>query len=80
MLVCEYSVEYLYTRRNDGIAEDPQTLLCDIQINILPTMYRSLTAQTVSDLDVSRSLKVKCDGAVGLPIYAWPHIWFPVNV
>ncbi len=35
--------------------------------------YRSPTTQNLSDLDfdLSRSLKVKCDSAIGLPIYAF---------
>ena len=53
--------------------QERQLPSCEIQINILPTgcMFRSLTTQNPRDLDcdISLSLKVKCDGAIGLPIY-----------
>ncbi len=43
----------LWTKKTAGKRKTyrPQILLCDIQINILPTMYRNPTTQNVSDLD-----------------------------
>ncbi len=53
----------------------PRIILNDIQINMLPAnvckMYSSSTIHNLSDLntDLSQSLKVKCDAAVGLSPY-----------
>ncbi len=66
---------HLKTRKSSGTAENPalpQILLCDIQIDMLPANvclpYRSIVTPNLSDLDfdLSKSLKVKSDGAVGL--------------
>ncbi len=47
------------------------SLLHDIQINILLTIERCITTQTLSnlDFDLLRSPKVKPNVAVGFPIY-----------
>ncbi len=54
---------------DSGRPHHPQILLCDIKIYILSIMYRSAATQNVSDLDLSRSLKVNRNGAIELPIY-----------
>ncbi len=45
-------------------------LLCDTQINILPTLYSSLATENLNDIDfdLSRSHKVKSGSADGFPI------------
>ena len=40
--------------------------------------YRALNLSDL-DTDLSRSLKVKCDGAIGLPMYGFP-IMFSSNI
>ena len=57
-----------------------QTPFGDIQMNVVVSYwqiyvyhYRSPTTQNLSDLDfdLSRSLKIKCDCVIGLPIYGF---------
>ncbi len=47
-------------------------ILCDIRIKIFAT-YRSSTTEYLNalDFDLSNSLKVKCNGAIRLPIYGF---------
>ena len=70
---------YKKDRWDSGKPPRQQILFCDTQMcgnkpqaNICKP-YRSATTQNLSDLefDLSRSLKVKCNGAIGLPIYGF---------
>ena len=71
------------TRKTAATAENPacpKKPFCDIQIKVVILLlaniwmpYRSPITQTLSDLGfhLSRSLKVKCNTAIGLPIYGF---------
>ncbi len=64
-------------RWDSGEPRRQQTPFCDIQIKVvincwhISVPYRSPTTQNVSDLDfdLSRSFKVKSNGATKLPVY-----------
>ncbi len=62
-------------RWDSGKLRRQQILFCDIQIKLVISSipYRSATTQNLSDLDfdLSRSLKVKFDSAIGLNIYGF---------
>ncbi len=67
------------TRKASGTAENParQQILFCVQIKVVYTAgkymftYISLTTQNLSDLDLSRTLKVICDRGIGLLIYGF---------
>ncbi len=69
------------TRKTSGTAENPthkQTTFRDIQIKVVILLLanisipcRSPSTQNQSDFDLSRSLKVKSDGVIGLAIYGF---------
>ncbi len=65
-------------RWDSGKPRRQQILFCDIQIKVVISrgqiyVYHTnlLPLKNLSDFDLSRSLKVKCEGAIGLPIYGF---------
>ncbi len=51
----------------------PYGFLMMVNINLWPNSapLRDKMLQNPDDFDLSRSLKVKCDGAIGLPIHGF---------
>ncbi len=75
--ICLYEKLLFETRKTAGTAENParqQTPFCDIQMVVLLLLanisipYRYPTTENLSDLDfeLSRSVNVKFDNAIGL--------------